>query len=93
MFYGSNISEFFRGLFHHDSKALKAGESYVLCVDYDGPGSVGFANAYDGVPGHRQKTDRVRVRVDICFFGAGMVRIIDICTNTHTGLEKWCCCS
>ena len=66
--YGSNISEFFRGLFHHDSKALKAGESYVLCVDYDGPGSLGFANAYDGVPGHRQKTDRVRVRVDIFAF-------------------------
>ena len=50
------------GLFHHDSwnkfqsvisntsKALKAGESYVLCVDYDGSGSLGFANAYDGVP-------------------------------------------
>jgi len=51
MVYGSNFWEFFRGLFHHDSKALKAGESYVLCVDYDGPGSVGFANAYDGVPG------------------------------------------
>eukprot|EP00434_Breviolum_minutum_P004777 symbB.v1.2.004209.t1/scaffold215.1/size331178/2 len=32
-----------------DTSALKAGESYVLCVDYDGPGSVGFANAYDGV--------------------------------------------
>jgi len=32
-----------------DTSALKAGESYVLCVDYDGPGSLTFANAYDGV--------------------------------------------
>ena len=30
-------------------EALKAGESYVLCVDYDGPGALTFANAYDGV--------------------------------------------
>lgn len=74
------------GLCHHDSKALKAGESYVLCVDYDGPGSVGFANAYDGVPGQLTGSGLIYL-----FSGGGMVRIIDICTNIHTGLEKWCC--
>ncbi|CAJ1368406.1 unnamed protein product [Effrenium voratum] len=33
-----------------DTTGLKAGESYLLCVDFDGAGTtVGFANAFDGV--------------------------------------------
>eukprot|EP00435_Cladocopium_sp_Y103_P015794 s5058_g3.t2 len=32
-----------------DTSGLKPGDSYLLCVDYDGPGTLTFANAYDGV--------------------------------------------
>lgn len=32
-----------------DTSGLKPGDSYLLCVDYDGPGALTFANAYDGV--------------------------------------------
>ena len=69
------------GVFHHDSwnkfpsvisntsKALKAGESYVLCVDYDGSGSLGFANAYDDVPRCPTTLTGGMVRVDreLCY--------------------------